>query len=99
MHARARWGDQYQTMGAATNTRRGRRTVIKVSKGRLSKHLLLAGMLCGAVALGAAQAGVPYPTKDTPKPVDLGALDGQAASTQISVTVALSLSDLMMHAK
>jgi kumamolisin len=60
---------------------------------RISKVLLL-GALSGAMALGAAQAAVPYPTKDTPKAIDLGALSAQQASTQISVTVALRLPDL-----
>lgn len=66
----------------------------RVSSKRFSKVLLMVGALCGAVGFGAAQAGVPYPTKDTPPPTDLGALSTQAPNTPISITVALRLSDL-----
>lgn len=68
--------------------------MIRDSIDRLLKPLLLAGALVSATALGAAQAAVPYPTKDTPAAVDLGALSTQAASSSISVTVALRLSDV-----
>jgi subtilase family serine protease len=47
------------------------------------------------VALGAstALAGVPYPTRDTPKPADAGLLDDAAAGTKLTVTVMLKLRD------
>jgi kumamolisin len=43
-----------------------------------------------SVAVG-AQAAVPYPDAATPKAIDRGALDPQAARTPISVTIALAL--------
>jgi kumamolisin len=39
-------------------------------------------------------AAAPYPSADTPKAVDVGALDARAPATAISVTVALALTDL-----
>jgi subtilase family serine protease len=50
--------------------------------------------MSGALAFAVAQAGVPYPTKDTPSAIDLGPLSAQAASTPISVTVVLRLPNL-----
>src|SRR6516162_6684099 len=68
--------------------------MFRVSNSLLSKCLLLGAALSGALALAAAQAGVPYPTKETPSATDLGPLSAQAASTPISVTVALRLPNL-----
>ena len=55
--------------------------------------LLALGMLPSAMAETAARAA-PYPSAQTPKAVDIGALTALSASTPISVTVALRLSDL-----
>jgi subtilase family serine protease len=46
-----------------------------------------------ALGASAALAGVPYPTRDTPKPADAGLLDDQADSTKLTVTVLLKLRD------
>jgi kumamolisin len=61
-------------------------------KARLLTCLLALGVLPGAMANAAVQAAPPYPSAETPKALDQGALAG--SSTSISVTVALGLSDL-----
>jgi subtilase family serine protease len=47
-----------------------------------------------ALTAGSALAGVPYPTRQSPAPLDRGVLDAEAAATPITVTVALKLHDL-----
>jgi subtilase family serine protease len=61
---------------------------MKVSK-RLLSSLLTLGALSSAMA--ATPDAVPFPTRETPQAVDVGAVAAQSASTPISVTVALSL--------
>ena len=57
--------------------------------------LLVIGILPVALAQNPAErTALPYPTADTPQPVDRGALKDLAGSTPITVTVALSLRDL-----
>ena len=63
-------------------------------KARLLTCLLALGVLPSAMADTAARAAPPYPSAQTPKAVEQGALGELAASTPISVTVALRLSDL-----
>jgi kumamolisin len=63
-------------------------------KARLLTCLLALGVLPSAMADTAARAAPPYPSAQTPKAVDQGALGELSASTPISVTVALRLSDL-----
>src|ERR1700734_1826974 len=63
-------------------------------KARLLTCLLALGVLPSAMADTAARAAPPYPSAQTPKAVDQGALGGLSASTPISVTVALRLSDV-----
>ena len=65
---------------------------MKVSKNRLLPSLLTLGVLSSAMA--ATPAALPFPNAQTPKAVDVGALDAQSANTPISVTVALSLRNL-----
>jgi subtilase family serine protease len=65
-----------------------------MSKTFLSRCVLLGVALSCVLALSVAQAGVPYPTKETPSAIDLGPLSAQAAGTPISVTVALRLPNL-----
>jgi kumamolisin len=52
------------------------------------------GLWQGAVAGASMSAAVPYPSADTPRAIDVGALDARAPATAISVTVALALTDL-----
>jgi kumamolisin len=56
---------------------------------------VVAALVLGISAFGviAAQAGVPFPTADTPKPVDRGSLRELAGNSEVSVTVALRLHD------
>ena len=68
--------------------------MFRVSKSLLSKCLLLTAALWGALALAVAQAGVPYPTKETPSAIDLGPLSAQGPNAPLSVTVALRLRNL-----
>ncbi len=56
-----------------------------------SRSLTAISLALSAAALAAAQTAAPFPDRDTPKPVDRGALVLHAPSTPISVTVALSL--------
>jgi kumamolisin len=63
-------------------------------KARLLTCLLALGVLPSAMADTAARAAPPYPSAQTPKAVEQGALGELSASTPISVTVALRLSDL-----
>ena len=64
---------------------------MKVSK-RLLSSLLTLGALSSAMA--ATPEAIPFPTRDTPQAVDVGALAAQSANTSISVTVALSLRNI-----
>jgi kumamolisin len=61
---------------------------------RLPACWLALGILSSAMAVTAVSAATPYPSAQTPKAADQGALTELAASTPISVTVALRLSDL-----
>jgi kumamolisin len=61
---------------------------------RLLACLLAVGVLPSAMADTAARTAVPYPSAQTPKAVDQGALGELSASTPISVTIALRLPDL-----
>ena len=63
-------------------------------KARLLTCLLALGVLPSAMAATAAHAAPPYPSAQTPKAVDQGVLGELSASTPISVTVALRLSDV-----
>src|SRR5271168_2530419 len=63
-------------------------------KARLLTCLLALGVLPSAMADTAARAASPYPSAQTPKAVDQGALQELSASESISVTVALRLSDV-----
>jgi kumamolisin len=57
--------------------------------------LLVLGIFTGTRAQNVAdRTALPYPTADTPAPVDRGALRDLAGATPITVTVALSLRDL-----
>jgi kumamolisin len=56
-----------------------------------SRSLTAISLALSAAALAAAQTAAPFPDRDTPKPVDRGALVLHTPSTPISVTVALSL--------
>jgi hypothetical protein len=57
--------------------------------------LLVLGIFTGTKAQNVAdRTALPYPTADTPPPVDRGALRDLAGTTPITVTVALSLRDL-----
>ena len=56
-------------------------------KARLLTCLLALGVLPSAMADTAARAAPPYPSAQTPKAVDQGALGELSASTPISVTV------------
>jgi subtilase family serine protease len=46
-----------------------------------------------ALTATSALAGVPYPTKDTPRPVDQGRLIDRASNAPITVTIAMKLRD------
>ena len=61
---------------------------MKVSKRLLSSLLTLSAL---SSAMAATPEALPFPTRETPKAVDAGALAAQSANTSISVTVALSL--------
>lgn len=63
-------------------------------KARLLTCLLALGILPSAMADTAARAAPPFPSAQTPKAIDQGALVELSASTPISVTVALKLSDV-----
>jgi kumamolisin len=57
--------------------------------------LLVLGILPRTLAQSTSEhTALPYPTADTPQPVDQGALKDVAGSTPITVTVALRLRDL-----
>src|ERR1700683_4660661 len=62
----------------------------------ISKCMLLLlglGALTGATVATAGPESIPLPSAQTPKAVDLGALEAVSARTPISVTVALKLTD------
>ena len=63
-------------------------------KTRLSMCLLALGTIPFALAGTVTRAAPPYPSAQTPQALDQGALEELSASTPISVTVALRLSDL-----
>jgi kumamolisin len=72
---------------------------VRISKTGLLMVLLVSGMLPSAMAqtrgvVAENHAGVPYPTKATPKAIDRGALRTQSNTTPISVTIVLSLPQL-----
>ncbi|MGB7848500.1 MAG: S53 family peptidase [Candidatus Acidiferrum sp.] len=72
---------------------------MRVSKIGILMLILVLGMLPSAMAQTAAQApgrtAVPYPTAETPRAVDLGAMTAQPGRVvPMSVTVALSLRNL-----
>lgn len=58
----------------------------------LRKIAVLVGAL-GVLSATSAQAGVPYPTKETPRPVDAGLLSAQPSAGTITVTLPLKLRD------
>lgn len=59
-------------------------------KFRLRKLAVLVGAL-GVLSVPAARAGMPYPTKETPKPQDVGALTAQPGAREMSVTLPMKL--------
>jgi kumamolisin len=72
---------------------------MSISKIGMVMLILVLGMLPSATAQTAAQApgrtAVPYPTAETPRAVDLGAMTAQpGGAVPMSVTVALSLRNL-----
>jgi kumamolisin len=72
---------------------------VKISKIAIVMFIFVLGMLPGAMAQTAAQApgrtAVPYPTAETPRALDLGAMTAQPGGAEpMSVTVALSLRNL-----
>jgi kumamolisin len=72
---------------------------MRISKIGIIMLILVLGMLPSAMAQTAAQApgrtAVPYPTAETPRAVDLGAMTAQPGRVALmSVTVALSLRNL-----
>jgi len=50
--------------------------------------------ILGIAALSAAQAGMPYPDAAAPNAIDLGALDAQAGSAPLALTIALRLNNV-----
>jgi subtilase family serine protease len=71
---------------------------IKIDNQPISSACLqLRAASCAALILvlgaGTSLAGVPYPKRDTPKPVDAGLLDETAGSAKLTVTVMLKLHD------
>lgn len=63
---------------------------MRTSKIGFLMLFLALGMLPSALA----QTALPYPNAAMPKAIDLGALEAQSGTTQISVTIALRLPDL-----
>lgn len=58
---------------------------------RLARRLDILGLVLSATVLTSAQAGVPFPSADTPKPIDRGVLNAKSRATPMSVTLALGL--------
>jgi kumamolisin len=58
------------------------------------KLSLVAAAATLAFPLSAAFAGVPYPTKETPKAIDAGALSASVGATTQTVTIAMKLHNL-----
>ena len=63
-------------------------TTIRFSLGR---RLDILGLILSATILTTAQAGVPFPSADTPKAIDRGTLDARSRAVPISVTLTLGL--------
>jgi kumamolisin len=73
------------------NNEAAREKKMKVSKCKFLLPLLALGLVASTMADTPARVAVPFPTAATPKAVDLGALEAQAADTPIEVTLALKL--------